>query len=29
MNGQGMYQGADGSVVRGRFVDDNLVDPQE
>ena len=29
MNGQGMYRGSDGVTVRGLFVDDNLVEPEE
>jgi len=29
MNGQGTYRGNDGSVVKGVFVDDNLVEPEE
>jgi hypothetical protein len=28
MNGQGMYRGSDGQVVRGLFVDDNLVESE-
>jgi len=29
MNGQGTYRGNDGVIVRGLFVDDNLVEPEE
>ena len=28
MNGQGMYRGSDGQIVRGLFVDDNLVESE-
>lgn len=29
MNGQGTYRGNDGVIVKGLFVDDNLVEPEE
>jgi len=28
MNGVGTYRGNDGSVVKGVFVDDNLMEPE-
>lgn len=28
MNGLGIYRGNDGSVVKGVFVDDNLIEPE-
>lgn len=29
MNGVGVYRGNDGSVVKGVFVDDNLIEPEQ